>query len=1610
MKTTEEFLSYLCSLDVKLWVEDSRLRCNAPKDALTTVIKEELAERKEDILAFLRKNSVDVAADKQPISPVKRQGNLPLSFAQQRLWFTEQFTQVCQVFDTPTISCLKGSLNIAALESAINEIVRRHEILRTSFTLVEGKPVQVIHPTLSLSLPIVDLQKLPEVEREVEIQRLIGIEASKCFNLTEIPLLWCILIKSSEKEHIVFFIIHHIITDGWSVGIFNSELTTLYEAFSQNKPSPLPELPIQYADFAIWQRQYLQGKILDNLLTYWKQKLSGSLPVLQLPIDYPRPAIQTFSGKRKTFFLSADLTEALKTLSRNEDATIFMTLLAAFKTLLYRYTGQDDIVVGSPIANRNQDGIEQLIGFFVNTLVLRTNCSGNPSFKELLRRVRETTLGAYAHQDMPFELLVDELQIQRNLSYTPLFQVMFVLHNAPISEVEMAGLTFGSVESGNNNLHVMFDLILHITETGGGIDVWLDYNTDLFEENTICQMASHLQTLLSEIVANPQLNLSDLPLLTEPERQTLLFNWNNTATDYPQDTCIHELFEEQVEKTPDAIALIFENQQLSYRELNRRANQLARYLQQLGVKPEVLVGICVERSLSMVIGLLAILKAGGAYVPLDPSYPQEHLAYMLEDSQPGVLLTQQYLLENISNHKAQVICIDSDWEKIANENTDNPISNITLDNLAYVIYTSGSTGKPKGAMNAHSGILNRLLWMQQTYQLTSADAVLQKTPFSFDVSVWEFFWTLITGARLVVAQPEGHKDTNYLVNLIAQQQITTLHFVPSMLQVFIEAEGLEKCQSLVRIIASGEALPAQLQQRFFNKLDAQLHNLYGPTEAAVDVTFWQCEKDGVTHQNTVPIGQPIANIQIYLLDQYLNPVPVGITGEVYIGGVGVGRGYLNRPELTAEKFIPNPFSQQTERLYKTGDKARYLANGEIEYIGRIDNQIKLRGFRIELGEIEAIISQYQAVRETVVVVREESEDSKRIVAYVVPQTEQTLTIPELRSFLESKLPSYMVPAAFVTLEALPLTPNGKVDRRALPTPELTRVLSSNIVSPSTPIENLLAGIWAEILGIDKVGINNNFFELGGHSLIATRVISQIREIFQVELPLSYLFEKPTIAGLAKEIEKAIKVNLGVEATNIERIERSQQLPLSFAQTRLWFLDQLEPNNTAYNIFNGIHLSGTLNIGALEQSFNEIVRRHEALRTSFQTVDGQPIQIIAPTLILTFPIVDLCESSPSEREKEIHRLATQEVLQPFDLAQCPLLRVTLIRLNAEEHIILLTMHHIISDAWSMGVLVEEVAALYPAFCTGRLSQLPELPIQYADFAVWQRQWLQGEVLQTQLDYWKQQLGNTSPRLTLPKPPLHSTIETRHGAKQSFTLSQDLTQAINLLSRQEGVTLFMTLLAVFQVLLYCFTGTEDIRIGSPIANRNRVEIEKLIGFFINTLVLRIDLSGNPSFRELLVRSRQVTLEAYAHQDLPFEKLVEELQPERSINHNPLHQAWFVLQNTPMPQLELPDLTLTPLEVESGTARHDLLLTIWESPEGLNGTFEYKTNLFDKASISQLIRYFETLARHIVAQPDTTLNELATMLAQIDEEQQQIQKQELQTAERQKLKTSKRKAVRN
>jgi amino acid adenylation domain-containing protein len=1523
----------------------------------------------------------------------------PLSLAQQRLWFLNQLDPDNPSYNEHGAIQLTGYLDVAAIAQSLNEIVRRHEVLRTTFEMVEGQPIQVIRPNLTLTLPVVNLCQLPEPEQKREVQRLTTEHSQQPFDLVQGPLLRWMLLQLGQQDYILLFTVHHIVFDGWSIGVLFREITTLYKTFSTGQPSPLPELPIQYADFAAWQRQGLQGEVLNAQLAYWKQQLKN-LPILHLPTDRPRPAVQTFRGAKTSFCVPTHLTKALKALSQKEDVTLFMTLLAAFKTLLYRYTGSEDIVVGSPIANRNRIEIEGLIGFFVNTLVLRTDLSNNPTFRTLLSRVSDVALGAYTHQDATFEQLVEELQPQRDLSNTPLFQVMFGLQNAPISALELSGLKLSFL--GRNPGTAKFDLTLFIEEAAEELIGVLEYNTDLFEEATINRMAGHFQQLLAGIVANPDRPLSELPMLTEAERQQLLVEWNQTQVDYPKNYCIHELFEAQVERTPDAIAVVFEDQQLTYRELNAKANQLAHYLQTLGVGPEVLVGICVERSLEMAIGLLGILKAGGAYVPLDPAYPQERLTFMLEDARVPVLLTQQYLVAKLPPHNAQVICLDANINEIAQYSQKNPISGVNSNNLIYVIYTSGSTGKPKGVMNTHHGLCNRLLWMQDAYHLTVSDRVLQKTPFSFDVSVWEVFWPLMNGACLVIAQPGGHQDSAYLVKLIHTEQITTIHFVPSMLQVFLEEQELEGCSCLKRVICSGEALSLELQKRFFARLEAELYNLYGPTEAAIDVTSWHCQRQSdLPH---VPIGRPIANTQIYLLDAQKELVPIGIPGELHITGEGLARGYLNRPELTAEKFIPNPFSDGTgSRLYKTGDLARYRPDGNIEYLGRIDYQVKVRGFRIELGEIEAVLSQHQGVRDAVVVVREDKPGSQSLVAYVVPSSKPAPTIAQLRRFLIEKLPNYMVPTAFALIETLPLTPNGKVDRKVLPAPEPTRRESTvSWVHPRTPVEEMLASIWSQVLGIEQVGIYDNFFELGGHSLLVTQVISQIRKVFGVDLPVRCLFEAPTIASLLEFVERAMGAESESITPPIKSVSREIHLPLSFAQQRLWFLDRLETGTLAYNGSTAVHLQGVLNVAVLEQCINEIVRRHEVLRTSFPMADGQPIQAVAPTLKLSLPVVDLRGLQCDQQEEKVQQLVTQEAQRPFNLTEVPLLRVTLLQLGDAEHLFILTIHHIVSDAWSAGVFIREIAALYEAFSQGQPSPLPELPIQYADFAVWQRQWLQGEVLEQQLAYWKQQLGSNPPVLAFP------TSQTSKGAKHCFTLSQTLTEALKTLSQQEGVTLFMTLLAAFKTLLYHYSGQDDINVGSPIANRNRSEIEGLIGFFVNTLVLRTNLSGNPSFRDILGRIREVALGAYTHQDLPFEKLVAELQPERSLGHSPLFQVWFVLQNTPIPPLELPGLTLNLSEIGSGEVRHDLKLDLTETSEGLKGFFEYKTDCFEASAIARTIELFETVLHTVVQQPDIQLKALGEIVAEAHKQQQLSKEQEFKAARHHKLNRAGRKRI--
>lgn len=1046
----------------------------------------------------------------------------PTSFAQQRLWFLQQLLPNNPLYNLPTVIQLRGRLDVSILKHSFNTIMQRHEVLRTTFTTADEKPVQVITPALNLTLPMVDLQQLPEHEREDEARRLASEEFQRPFDLAHDILLRVTLLRLEDQNHMLLLTMHHIVSDGWSMGIFIQEMATLYKAFVSNQPSPLPKLPIQYADFAHWQRQWLTGDVLKNQLAYWKQKLAALPPALELPTDRSRPAKQSFRGSYQVFQVNCDLTQKLKALAQRSGATLFMLLLTAFKILLYRYTQQTDIVVGSAIANRNRLEIEGLIGFFVNTLVLRTDLLGNPSFLELLNRVRQVALEAYAHQDLPLEKLVEELQPERNLSHSPLFQVMFVLQNAPSVNLELSGLTLNYLPSETQT--AKFDLTLSMTETEQGLRGSLEYNTDLFNADTITRIAGNFQTLLESIVANPTQLLSDLPLTTATEQHQLLVEWNNTQTNYPKQQCIHQLFEAQVERTPDAVAVVFENEHLTYRKLNAKANQLAHHLRTLGVEPETRVGICMERSLVMVVGLLGILKVGGAYVPLNPTYPQERLAFMLEDAQVSLLLTTEKVQACLPENQVHLVCLDTEWKIISRESEENLISRVEPQNLAYVIYTSGSTGRAKGVAMIHSSLFNLIFWhLHQDVADSNPARTLQFAPISFDVSFQEIFSTWGSGGTLVLLSEEMRRDAVAFLRFLEEEAVEKLFLPFVALQQLAElADSFGSVpKSLREFISSGEQLriTPHITSLFTKLIGSTLHNHYGPSENHLVTNFTL--SGSVSNWPTLPpIGHPIANNQIYLLDQYLKSVPIGVPGELYIGGASLARGYFNRPELTAEKFIPNPFSHKPgTRLYKTGDLACYLADGNIKFLGRLDDQLKIRGFRIELGEVEATLNQHPAVRKTVVINREDMSGNKYLVAYVVPDRGLAPKINELRNFLEQKLPNYMIPSSFILLESLPLTLSGKVDRHRLPQPDRSHPnLEEDFVAPRTHTEEILAVIWAKVLKLEQVGVCDNFFDLGGHSLLATQIISQVRQAFQVDLPLYTLFEAPTVADLSECIE------------------------------------------------------------------------------------------------------------------------------------------------------------------------------------------------------------------------------------------------------------------------------------------------------------------------------------------------------------------------------------------------------------------------------------------------------------------------------------------------------------
>ncbi|MEH1870989.1 non-ribosomal peptide synthetase [Nostoc sp.] len=1079
----------------------------------------------------------------------------PVSFAQQRLWFLDQLIPNNTIYNVPTVIRLTGSLNLTALEQTFNEIVHRHETLRTTFIVLDGQPLQAIPaescanaPSLTIPISVLDLQLLPDGKREVEVNNIINAEIEDPFNLSSGLLLRVKLLVLSKTEYILLLNMHHIICDDWSIGVLIRELGILYTAFAQNQPSPLLELPLQYADFAHWQREWLQGEVLQTQLTYWQQQLNG-ISMLHLPTDKLRPAIQSYQGATQFFELPKKLTDALEKLSQQEGVTFFMTLLAAFKTLLYRYTYQEDIAVGSPIANRNHSEIEGLIGFFVNALVLRSNLSGNPTFKELLHRVREVTLGAYSQQDLPFDKLVEELHPERNLSHNPLFQVVFSLQNAPMSALELPGLvpSFMNIDLKKTR----FDLELHLWkcsddfrslwganwEYSEGLRGLIVYNTDLFDKATISRMLDHFKTLLSSIVANPEQRIGNLPLLSEAELHQVLVEWNNTNVNYPHDKCIHQLFEEQVQHHPDCIAVIFGNEQLTYQELNNRSNQLAQYLQKIGVGSEILVGICISQSIEMIVGLLGILKAGGAYLPLDSSYPQERLKFMLEDAQVSVLLTQEKLLKSFQWFLNPIICIDKNWEIITQENKNNLESSVTSHNLAYVIYTSGSTGKPKGVAIIHKAV-NRLVCNTNYIKLSPSDKIAQASNTSFDAATFEIWGALLNGAQLVGVSKDVILSPDEFALQLQQKQISVLFLTTALFQQIVR-DVPQAFASLRYLLFGGETVNIRWIKKILQYgAPKHLVHVYGPTENTTFSSYYYIPELPETTA-FIPIGRPIANTKIYILDTHLQPLPIGVTGELYIGGDGLAREYLNHPALTTEHFITNYFTNNSKtRLYKTGDLARYLLDGNIEFLGRVDNQVKIRGFRIELSEIEAVLSEHPAVRETVVIADEDIPDNKYLVAYIVLSGEKVSKLTfTLRDFLKEKLPEYMVPTAYVVMESIPLTANGKVDRRALPRPDIVTFDKYDYVAPRSQVEELLTEIWSKVLGKEQIGVYDNFFELGGHSLLATQLISRIRDTFQIDVTVRNLFEAPTIEQLAKCIDTMFWAAKGADKTETTGQER-----------------------------------------------------------------------------------------------------------------------------------------------------------------------------------------------------------------------------------------------------------------------------------------------------------------------------------------------------------------------------------------------------------------------------------------------------------------------------------------
>ena len=1875
-------------------------------------------------LELLRKKLEDKPSTvkRDRIEPRKNREEHPLSSAQKRLWFLQQLEPESAFYNLPSAIRLKGKLDVSILEKSINAIIERHEVLRARFTSSEqGEPIQEINKDLHVPLIVKDLRRLPANKKDGVVQKLLRDEAGTPFNLSDGPLLRTLLIRMEDEEYVLCINMHHIIADGWSVGVFIQEFSALYRAFGRNEENPLPPLNIQYADYARWQLERQSRAAISRQLDYWKDYLRDMPQILHLPLDRKRPPLPSYRGRQHIVTLDKDITAALRLLAKEMKVSLYALIMAAFQVFLYKISGQTDFGVGAPIANRNRAEVEPLIGFFVNTIVLRANLSDDPPFRQLVKRVSEDIINASDNQDIPFEQIVEALVPEHNLSHSPLFQVMFDLQKAPLDAFRLDELR---VEIVDIEIEIAkFDLMLLMTEERDQLRCLLEYSTDLFESETVKRFTAYFKTLLAQITAYPERVVSSFSILSEREKQKLLVSWNNTASEYPSGQCVHQLFEEQVKIAPDNIALLTTNAQVTYAELNQKANRLAHYLIHHGLQPDQLVALFLERSIEAIVAVLACLKAGAAYLPLDPEYPAERIRFMLEDTSVSLILTQTSLQKRLPDVDETVFCLDEDWPKLEDEPTDNPVNRTIPDNLIYVMYTSGSTGKPKGVSIVHRAVV-RLVKNTNYASFGSDETFLHMAPASFDASTLEIWGALLNGAKLYIL-PSGVPSFKQLADTLSEQKISFAWFTAGLFHLMVDAYPQEMA-AVRQLLAGGDVLSVPHVNKLLAISQNQtLVNGYGPTE---NTTFTCCHPMHAEehYQESIPFGSPIANTRVYILDKHFQPVPVGVTGELFIGGDGLARGYFNRPDLTAEKFIPNPFSKG-ERLYRSGDLVRWLPDGKIQFIGRMDNQVKIRGFRIELGEVENALLHHSEIKDAVTLVQTDKKGDKVLTAFLlVGDAQQQLSADQLRSYLKNRLPDYMIPNDFIFLPEFPLTPNGKVDRKALQQHAVQKKISEDhYVPPRNDLERFLAEIWQDVLGIEKVGIHDNFFELGGNSLKAAVLTNRLQKELDEVVHVGAVFKAPRISELAmyiveyipEFIEKrfgitaeslsgvAIKVDekgevkkigqreidqfdniishlafaparnaklpknkravfllspprsgstllrvmlagnprlfsppeldllsfntlrerrrafsakgleIWLEATiravmgtkdcsaeeatkimnelekrdlttrefygllqkwigdgrmivdktptygfdpnilkraeedfedplyihlirhpyamiysfieakldqnffryehpftrrelaeliwiitnrnindflctipaerqyrirfedllidsktellrlceflnipfdnemlkpyegkkmtdgitsgsqmvgdfkfylhrninsrvadkwrsyhstdflsdiawqyaeqfdypvekdpakksagsrrisltKIEPVPRDSNLELSFAQQRLWFLEQMEPGNVQYNIPGAIRMKGRLHIPILEANLNTIIERHESLRTIFSNKDGKASQIILPKLKLNLEQIDLRSLPEEKRETEALRLANAEACQPFNLVTGPLIRALLIRLRDDDYIFIVITHHIISDGWSVNLFVQELSVLYQAGCRGQQAKLPSLPIQYADFAAWQRRWLSGGYLKNELDFWKKELTGLSPYLDLPTDYPRPPVISYEGRRKAHHIKIDLIEALSNLRHKQETTLFTILLTAFEILLYRYSGQDNFAVGTPVANRTRVELEPLIGLFVNTLVLRANLSENPSFEELLRRNKQITMETFDHQQIPFEKIVDVLQPERDMSHTPLFQVMFSLQSTNIQTLKLDVLTIHPFNLETQTAKFDLSLEIVEDKSQLVAIFEYKTKLFKASTIERMIGHFETLLESIVAQPQARLSDL-------------------------------------